>query len=1029
MQNSTDTIARPVQIKADLANRWGVISGILIVAGIAASYLALYGIEWKGGAGLHTNMELLATGMALVVGIMAIVNFYSQRLVLGLLLGVAFLGTGTLDGYHTIVTSSYFKQYMPSDLPALIPWSWVASRWYLSVFLFVTAIILRLDLGSKITTTRGAVAVSATAAIFTLSSLLFFLFFPLPQAYYPESMFHRPEELLPAVFFLMALIGFTWKRDWVSKEAEYWLVMSLIVGLCTQTIYMPFSEGLFDLEFDIAHSLKIVSYALVFVGLLKCMFDNYRQVLAGKEMLSQQSLLLETVLENVEEGISYYDSDLCLKHFNANYLKLHGIPREKFGIGDALEDIFMYRAERGEYGVCDIEDTVRRKMDIAKKFEAHQYEHTRPNGQVIQVTGKPIGRNAMVASYRDITARVQQEHKLRNSQQTLQSRVGELEELKRALEQKTQFALRMAEDLRQAKNVQHDAIQNISEGFVLWESDDTLIMCNDVFHTLYAGLQDVIQPGKSFREFITMAYERGVLVKPENTEIADAITNRVNIHNSSIVAFDEQLNGGRWVRISERRTSDDRIVGIVTDITERKDWEGKMKHLAENDALTGLPNRVLFQDRLQQAVDQADRLESQVAIMVLDLDRFKDVNDTMGHPAGDELLIQVAERLEQCRRKTDTIARLGGDEFAVIATNLKSPFDAEHLARRIVDSIGKTFQLSEHEVHTATSIGISFYPQDEGGPDALLRNADIALYRAKAEGGSVYRIYDAEIDCEVQARQRSECELRKAIENGEFLLAYQPQFDVPSGRMIGAEALLRWNHPERGIVSPGEFIEIAEATRLIIPISEWVLREACLFNKRLQDSGIADIVISANISPLHFRQQGLYQAVKNAIEESGLSPAALELEITESMAMAHRGNVIDLLTSLKDLGVGLSIDDFGTGYSSLSRLRDFPVDRLKVDQSFVVDLASDSNHLSITAAIIGLGNSLGLKVIAEGVEKQSHLDMLAKLGCDQAQGYLFAKPLLEDDFIEFARVVNARPICPQSHVGKEAETPAYNMAG
>jgi diguanylate cyclase (GGDEF)-like protein len=526
-------------------------------------------------------------------------------------------------------------------------------------------------------------------------------------------------------------------------------------------------------------------------------------------------------------------------------------------------------------------------------------------------------------------------------------------------------------------------------------------MCNDVFRTLYKGLEDVIEPGVQFKDFITLAYKRGIMVKDEETKLSSEVAKRIKKHHQSIVAFDEELSDGRWVRVSERRTSDDRIVGIITDISDRKDWEGKMKNLAETDVLTGLPNRVVIQDRLQQAIDQADRLETLVAVMVLDLDRFKDINDTMGHPAGDELLVQVARRLEECGRKTDTIARLGGDEFAVIATNLNSPFDAEHLARRIVEAIATPFQLSENEVHTATSIGISFYPQDAKGPDELLRNADIALYQAKAEGGSVYRLYDAEIDSEVRARQKSETELRKAIENSEFLLAYQPQFDITSGRMIGAEALLRWDHPERGIVTPGEFIEVAEATRLIIPISEWVLGEACHFNKRLQESGLADITVSVNISPLHFRQQGLYQSVQDAIKEAGIDPCKLELEITESMAMAHRGNIIDLLDSLKKLGVGLAIDDFGTGFSSLSRLKDFPVDRLKVDQSFIADLTEHEDHRAISTAIINLGHSLGLKVIAEGVETPAHLDVLKELGCDEAQGYLFSKPLLEDDFLEY----------------------------
>jgi diguanylate cyclase (GGDEF)-like protein len=462
------------------------------------------------------------------------------------------------------------------------------------------------------------------------------------------------------------------------------------------------------------------------------------------------------------------------------------------------------------------------------------------------------------------------------------------------------------------------------------------------------------------------------------------------------------------VRVSERRTSDESIVGIITDISDQKNWEGKMKLLAEIDALTGLPNRTLFQDRLQQAIDQAERLGTLIAVMLLDLDRFKDINDTMGHPTGDELLIQAAERLEECGRKTDTIARLGGDEFAVIATNLKSPFDAEYLAQRIVEALGKPFSLSENEVHTATSIGMSFYPQDERGPDELLRNADIALYQAKADGGNIYRLYDEETDCEVQTRQKVENELRKAIENYEFQLAYQPQFHITTGNMIGAEALLRWEHPESGFISPREFLDVTEATRLIIPISEWVLQEACQFNKRLQLAGQSQITVSVNISPLHFREQGLFKSVQKAIQEADIDPEKHELEITESTAMAHRGNVIELLNDLKELGVGLAIDDFGTGFSSLSRLKDFPVDRLKIGRSFVIDLTEDNNHRAISSAIISLGHSMGLKVIAEGVEQPSHLDILVELGCDEAQGFLFSRPLLEKDFIGFIETSKSR---------------------
>ena len=1022
MPNSVDINTRQV--------RGGVLLAcVAIGACIAASSWVLSGLNWHGDAQLHTETEMLATMLALVAGCLAIVNYYSQRNALLLLLGAALLGTATLDGYHAFVTSDHFRHYMPSDMPSLISWSWVASRWYLSVFLFVSAIVLRMNFGPRIATFRGEMIVFAIAASFTLISLLFFLYAPLPRVYYPEMVIHRPEELVPALFFLLALIGFTWRRNWTGNPAEYWLVISLVVGFCAQTIYLPFSATLFDLEFEAAHFFKIVSYALIFAGLLKSMHLKYRQLVTSEEKLEQQSLMLNSVLENIREGISYYDSDLRLRLCNNNYFDMQGIPKDKFGIGDSLEDIFRYRARRGEYGARDVEEVVAQKASLARELKPHKYEHTRPDGQVILVTGNPIGDSGMVASYRDVTERVKQERQLHDSEQTLQIRVRELEQLKHALEHKTQDAQRMAEDLRQAQNVQQDAIENISEGFVLWDSDDRLVMCNNVFRVIYWELADEIDKLPTFAEFIAMTYQRGIRELPEDKSLEEAIAARTAKHRQSVVAFDEELSDGRWVRISERRTADDRIVGIVTDISDRKELEDKMKRLAENDALTGLPNRVLFQDRLQQAIDQADRLNSLVAVMVLDLDRFKDVNDTMGHPAGDELLVQVARRLEECGRKTDTIARLGGDEFAVIATNLKSPFDAEHLARRIVDALRKPFHLSENEVHTATSIGISFYPADAGGTDELLRNADIALYRAKAEGGSFYRLYDADIDCEAQARQKVDGELRRAIENDEFRLAYQPQIDISSGRIIGAEALLRWIHPERGIVMPGEFIEIAETTRLIIPISEWVLREACMFNKRLRETGLADIPVAVNISPLHFRQQGLYECVKYAVEDAGLNPASLELEITESMAMAYRGNIVELLTRLKRLGVGLAIDDFGTGFSSLSRLKDFPVDRLKVDRSFIVDLSSDPGHRAISAAIIGLGKSLGLKVMAEGVEKRSHLEMLAEMNCDEAQGYLFSKPLFEKEFLEFLRANAGRSFSPYALEGPVEEPASYSMAG
>jgi len=323
------------------------------------------------------------------------------------------------------------------------------------------------------------------------------------------------------------------------------------------------------------------------------------------------------------------------------------------------------------------------------------------------------------------------------------------------------------------------------------------------------------------------------------------------------------------------------------------------------------------------------------------------------------------------------------------------------LAERIVKSLAEPFYLEDNVVYSGSSIGITIFPQDQGGPDELMKNADIALYRAKEEGRGVYRLFDEDMNAEIQLRQKTEAELRIAMENNELFLAYQPQIDLRSGKMVGIEALIRWQHPQRGCLFPGDFISVAENSNLIIPISEWILHEACALNKHLQTTGLDEVTISVNISPLHFNQAGLLESVLEGLEASSLAPGFLELEITESLAMAHTDNIIQMLNQLKEIGVKLAIDDFGTGYSSLSRLKDFPVDRLKIDRSFVSDLSSEKGHQAISKAIIDLGHTLGLKVIAEGVELHEHITLLQALGCDEVQGYFIAKPLVENELIEF----------------------------
>ena len=465
-------------------------------------------------------------------------------------------------------------------------------------------------------------------------------------------------------------------------------------------------------------------------------------------------------------------------------------------------------------------------------------------------------------------------------------------------------------------------------------------------------------------------------------------------------------------RVDERtaslaRTNED----LENEIAERRAAEEKIKRMAMEDALTGLPNRMKFQSRLADAIHTAERTHRIVGIMLLDLDHFKHVNDTMGHPAGDALLQAVAKRLQVCTRKSDTVARLGGDEFAVIANNAETVDGLTILARRIVHALSQPFDLDGRKILSGTSIGITVYPLDNGDPETLVRNADLALYRAKADGRGTYHLFDEAMNAEIHARRILEEDLRGAVEREELVVHYQPQIDIRTGRVVGAEALLRWPHPERGPIPPGEFIPVAESSRLIIPISQWLMRTVCAQTKAWHDEGFDDLSASINVSPLHFRQGSLPDEVCEVLGETGLPAEWLELEITEGMVMERTDKTIDALHELRDIGVNLAIDDFGTGYSSLGYLKRFPLDRLKIDQSFVRDIATDLNDRAICLAVIRLGHSLNLKVIAEGVEDREQFDFLTEQGCDEVQGYYFSRPLPAEAFSRFLRDFKPRPIC------------------
>jgi diguanylate cyclase (GGDEF)-like protein/PAS domain S-box-containing protein len=448
------------------------------------------------------------------------------------------------------------------------------------------------------------------------------------------------------------------------------------------------------------------------------------------------------------------------------------------------------------------------------------------------------------------------------------------------------------------------------------------------------------------------------------------------------------------------------VLTVARDVTEQKRTEQRMAYLANYDHLTGLPNRALFRDRLESAMLRAQRSERLVGLLYLDLDRFKQVNDSLGHQAGDQLLKLVSDRLQRCVRRTDTVAhpdapqdaadstvaRLGGDEFTLVLENIKHIDEISRIAQRIITSLGVPFNLEGHQIFVGASIGITVYPFDDIDLDNLIRNADAAMYQAKAQGRNNFQYYTDDLNANAEERLWLESELRQALERNQFELVYQPKLNLRSNRISGVEALLRWRSPEKGLVSPVEFIPLLEETGLIVPVGAWVLQTACKQAAAWAHDGL-DLTMAVNLSPRQFHDDDLTDVIQDALDHSGLPATLLELEVTESLLMEDSTRSQTALAGIKQMGIHISVDDFGTGYSSLAYLKRFPLDTLKIDRAFVKEVGIDQDDTAIVRAVIALARSLRLTVVAEGVETQDQLEFLRDTLCEQAQGYLISRPL------------------------------------
>jgi len=672
---------------------------------------------------------------------------------------------------------------------------------------------------------------------------------------------------------------------------------------------------------------------------------------AAETLLRKQRDQLQTVLESIPSAVSLFNQDAQLELCNSEFGRLLELPETLTRPGTSIREMFRFNAERGEYGSGDPDQITRSLMQRVREPSKHHFERTRPNGKTLEIRGVPLAEGGFVTVYTDITER-------RHS--------AEREQLAQKVYSHSPAGIIFTDEAHRILSINPATTQ--MTGYEPFELQG---------QTVFSLIE--FEAGQSAQEMSEQLVMRGtwngelaVTQKNGQTFPAGTRINRVDDPQSGLPAH---------------------YVWILADITERKEAEDRMRHIAQTDALTGLPNRMALLMRLAQILPDARRHQWKVAMMFLDLDRFKTINDTLGHQVGDELLREVACRLSRLVRESDFVARLGGDEFVIILPAISTPADAATVASKITATLSTPIEADGHELHTSPSIGISIFPDDGTDGNTILKNADTAMYHAKAAGRNNYQFFAAEMNQSAAERLNIERMLRHAIARNELSIDFQPQFDAASRQPTGVEALARWYHPTDGMISPARFIPVAEETGLIVDIGEWVLTAACREMAHWIHAGLKPLRVAVNVSALQLRRRDFCETVANALATSGLAPELLELEITESAVMENPQEAIKVLERLGRMGVTLAIDDFGPGYSSLAYLKLFPIDHLKIDRSFVADIEHDLNDRAIAFGTIALAHSLGLKVIAEGVEPEDQLDLLRGNRCDEVQGYLLSKPM------------------------------------